>query len=1185
MSILVKTNFLAPEAYATPTIGTNVNVTNNSYGQDEPNIAINPLHCNFQSNDLHVAVGANDYRSGTGFSQPGLYTSTDLTTWSFHSVLTPSGYQSYGNPVLAYDSLGNLYYAYMAWHVDSNGFKHDGTIYVSKSTDEGQTWTFYTRVSSLGSGDNPYNDRPWLCIDRSNNYIYVSWTVWHGLTQGTYTTSGSDIMFAVSKDSCQSFSMPKVISSSYLPSNQQRQWSKIAISSSGEVYVTWRRLATGGLTKAVFMAKSVNYGTDFGSETLVIQYPDFSAYDFSDITGVASCTWPQLTVGQGSNLYLVWHGYVSNGNRDVYFMKSTNGGSSWSTKLTISSMSDQFWPEIAVASDGRIDIVWYDCRDDSDNRLVNLYYISSHDSGQTFDLIAKVTPYSSDPTLPATGSKAYFGDCISLAETSDGIPLPVWTDTRNGNQEIYISTGISSSQSVDRYIVAESGTNMLSTVTTTGTRTQIYENPGGTPTVDGVAIDNSGNYIVIQCNPQLPDPLSKITLTGVKTDIYTFPTGAGPTSLAIDSAGNYIVTEWESNKVSKITPAGTRTEIYVFAPLTGPAGIAIDNSGNYIIAEHYTGKLSKVTPSGVRTEIYTFATNTGPQGVAIDSSGNYIVAESAMGKLSKITPSGVRTEIYTFAAGAYPAGIAIDSAGNYIVTEHLANTLSKVTPNGIRTPICYFSSNTGPQGVAILQGNASTGYSATVWAWDVQGWIAEPITMDGVATGYNTPHTFSNLIGSHTFTVPAIDVLGYPFDRWSTGQTSRTITVTSTGTFTAEYRPKTTEIIIDNTQATFVGTWPTSTYYSGYYGSNYQYNSAGTGTHTAAWNFNIASAGQYQVYAWWTSAPNRASNAKYTVNYAGGSIIKQVNQQVNGGSWQSLGTYTFNVGSYSVVLSDLANAEVNADAIRLVPVTTPTEIIVDNPQATFVGTWPTSTYYPGYYGTNYQYNTAGTGTHTCTWSFSISTAGSYQVYARWTSASNRPTNAKYTINTASGSATVTVNQQINGGSWQSLGTYSFNVGSYSVMLSDLANGEVNADAIRIIPATIPTEIIVDNTAGVFVGSWPTSTYYPGYYGNNYQWNSAGSGADTATWSFNIPSAGSYQVFARWTSATNRATNAPYTINYAGGSTTVPINQQINGGTWQSLGTFNFNAGSYNVRLSDLANGEVNADAIRIIRVG
>jgi hypothetical protein len=130
--------------------------------------------------------------------------------------------------------------------------------------------------------------------------------------------------------------------------------------------------------------------------------------------------------------------------------------------------------------------------------------------------------------------------------------------------------------------------------------------------------------------------------------------------------------------------------------------------------------------------------------------------------------------------------------------------------------------------------------------------------------------------------------------------------------------------------------------------------------------------------------------------------------------------------------------------------------------------------------------------------------------------------------------------------------------------------------------TLPTEIIVDNPAAVFVGSWPSSTSVAGYYGSNYQYHAAGTGSNTATWSFTIPTAGYWQVYAWWTSSSNRATNAPYAVGYSGGSVLVTVNQQVNGGSWQSLGTFSFNAGTYTVRLTDNANGNVIADAIRLV---
>lgn len=63
------------------------------------------------------------------------------------------------------------------------------------------------------------------------------------------------------------------------------------------------------------------------------------------------------------------------------------------------------------------------------------------------------------------------------------------------------------------------------------------------------------------------------------------------------------------------------------------------------------------------------------------------------------------------------------------------------------------------------------------------------ILMDGSPTGYTTPHTFTGLNATHTFTVPNNDTNGDPLKQWNTGQTSTTITVSSAGTYTAYYGP------------------------------------------------------------------------------------------------------------------------------------------------------------------------------------------------------------------------------------------------------------------------------------------------------------------------------------------------------------------------------------------------------------
>jgi len=65
--------------------------------------------------------------------------------------------------------------------------------------------------------------------------------------------------------------------------------------------------------------------------------------------------------------------------------------------------------------------------------------------------------------------------------------------------------------------------------------------------------------------------------------------------------------------------------------------------------------------------------------------------------------------------------------------------------------------------------------------------VSVDIVMDGSPTAYTTRHTFTRLIGSHTFTVPSTDPQGHPFYSWSTGERSTTLTVSSSGTYTAYY--------------------------------------------------------------------------------------------------------------------------------------------------------------------------------------------------------------------------------------------------------------------------------------------------------------------------------------------------------------------------------------------------------------
>ena len=116
-------------------------------------------------------------------------------------------------------------------------------------------------------------------------------------------------------------------------------------------------------------------------------------------------------------------------------------------------------------------------------------------------------------------------------------------------------------------------------------------------------------------------------------------------------------------------------------------------------------------------------------------------------------------------------------------------------------------------------------------------------------------------------------------------------------------------------------------------------------------------------------------------------------------------------------------------------------------------------------------------------------------------------------------------------------------------------------------------------------NWVSSTNVAGYYGSGYWAGNGEAVSDPATFYFYMAAAGSKTIDAWWTSASDRTTAAPFIVYNAAGTNlgTVKVNQQVNGGTWNTLGTFSFTAGWNKVQLSRwVASGDaVIADALRV----
>lgn len=126
---------------------------------------------------------------------------------------------------------------------------------------------------------------------------------------------------------------------------------------------------------------------------------------------------------------------------------------------------------------------------------------------------------------------------------------------------------------------------------------------------------------------------------------------------------------------------------------------------------------------------------------------------------------------------------------------------------------------------------------------------------------------------------------------------------------------------------------------------------------------------------------------------------------------------------------------------------------------------------------------------------------------------------------------------------------------------------------------------MDSSKVATTGTWILSSSTGGYYGVNYLHdNDSPVGGAAVTFTPELATTEDYGVYLRWTSHDNRADNVPVDIIHAGGTSTVTVNQKTNGGTWNLLGTFAFNAGTtgaVKVR-NDGANGYVIADAVKFV---
>lgn len=133
-----------------------------------------------------------------------------------------------------------------------------------------------------------------------------------------------------------------------------------------------------------------------------------------------------------------------------------------------------------------------------------------------------------------------------------------------------------------------------------------------------------------------------------------------------------------------------------------------------------------------------------------------------------------------------------------------------------------------------------------------------------------------------------------------------------------------TEIIVDNATSgrfTASSNWATSSYSAQRYGADYRYANPQAISDAAWFKASIATAGNYEVFVWYPANSGYNSSTPFIVATSSGNQTITVNQQINGGVWFSLGTFSMTAGDYNAVgVSRWTSGAgyVIADAVRLV---------------------------------------------------------------------------------------------------------------------------------------------------------------------------------------------------------------------------------------------------------------------------
>jgi hypothetical protein len=354
-------------------------VTASPVGREEPSIAVNPR----SPNQVIVA-----YQLGAETA----YSVDSGRTFTPSTGVIDSNWQQTGDVSLAFDNVGRAFLSYVGGDKEGSayywghGAGRSGII-VRRSLDGGKSWEPNGVVvrSPPVSANTPSQDMNRIFADNNPaspyaGNLYMGWIEWQ--------LKRSIMIFSRSTDGGQSWS-PAIRISTHAGLPRDGNGDVVGfhgtVGPDGVIYTVWHD------GNSIVFTTSHDGGKTFAPSRAIIETgpPYMGAIPGLGVV-FGAMGFPQVGVDpRGTALYITWSDY-RNGDIDVFFARSADGGHSWSPAQRVNDTpihdgTDQYFQWMAVdAVTGSIYVQFYDRRDDPTDRLSSVTLARSTDGGRTF---------------------------------------------------------------------------------------------------------------------------------------------------------------------------------------------------------------------------------------------------------------------------------------------------------------------------------------------------------------------------------------------------------------------------------------------------------------------------------------------------------------------------------------------------------------------------------------------------------------------------------------------------------------------------------------------------------------------------------------------------------------------------------------------------------------------------------